>query len=78
MSAEEELKKIVSTLNELADGKFKYSAKITTNAKGEGQIHCSIKSNESVDDAKRLLDDLITETVFVMHKYNIKLPGESK
>ena len=74
MGAVEELKEILEKLNIAAQDKWKYSAKITTNAKGEGQIHCSIKSNESVDDAKRLLDELVKETKAVCKSNGIKLP----
>lgn len=74
MSATDELKEILEKLNLAAQDKYKYSAKITTNAKGEGQIHCSVKSNESPQEAEILLKDLLKRTIETMNAYGIQLP----
>lgn len=74
MEALQELNEILTKLNKAGEDKFKYSAKITTNAKGEGQIHCSVKSNESVDDCEKMLKDLTKKTLEVMKSYDVHLP----
>ena len=74
MSAIEELEEILAKLNQAGADKFAYSAKITTNAKGEGQIHCSVKSNESVSHCEEILRDLTKKTLDVMVQNNINLP----
>jgi len=71
---EEQLEQLLEKLNESSADRFKYSAKITTTAKGDGQIHCSVRSNESVEDTKVLLQSLVTKTLQVMEQNGIKLP----
>jgi hypothetical protein len=71
---EDQLETLLQKLNEAAADRFKYSAKITTTAKGDGQIHCSVRSNESVEDTKILLESLIQKTLQVMEQNGIKLP----
>lgn len=78
MGFKEELDEILAKLNQAGADKFAYSAKITTNTKGEGQIHCSVKSNESPEDCNTKLSDLTKRTIETMNGYGIKLPEAKK
>ena len=75
MMVEQDLQELLAKLNQAGADKFRYSAKITTNAKGEAQIHCSVKSNESVDDCKILLENLVKQTIGVASAHGLRLPS---
>jgi len=76
VGAPEELKELLEKLNQAAADKWQFSGKITTNAKGEAQIHCSVKSNVDVQTCADLLKDLTSRTIRIATSNGLTLAKE--